>query len=130
MLLTSSPSRLQRNLDLLTAFCSDWKLEINIVKSKAMVFNSNSKSFLIYFTINGSNIETVSKFCYLGISLNFYGKFKLASSILVEKARKALFKIKTTMGYHSQCKTLEKLFDAIVLPILLYGSESGVLNPP
>ena len=94
VLLSSSPAGLQNSLDLLAKFCSDWKLEINVSKSKALVFNSNGKSWLNYFRLNDSYIETVDKYCYLGITLKYNGNFNLASNVLQEKARKALFKIK------------------------------------
>ena len=41
----------------------------------------------------------------------------------MEKARKAYFKIKKTIGLNNACKLLEKLFDSLVSPILLYGCE-------
>ena len=41
----------------------------------------------------------------------------------MEKARKAYFKIKKTIGLDNPCKLLEKLFDSLVAPILLYCSE-------
>lgn len=123
VLLSSSPAGLQNSLDLLAKFCSDWKLEINLTKSKAMIFNSNGKTFLDFFKINGSYIETIDKYCYLGIVLKYNGNFNLASNVLQDKARKALFKVKKTLGFNISCKTLEKVFDSMVLPILLYVSE-------
>ncbi|CAG2234083.1 MLH1 [Mytilus edulis] len=41
----------------------------------------------------------------------------------MEKDRKALFKIKKSLSLNNSCRLLEKLFDTMVLPILLYGSE-------
>ena len=41
----------------------------------------------------------------------------------MEKARKACFKIKKTIGLDNPCKLLETLFDSLVSPILLYCSE-------
>jgi hypothetical protein len=39
------------------------------------------------------------------------GNFNVAISLLMEKARKAYFKIKKTIGLNNPCKLLEKLFD-------------------
>jgi hypothetical protein len=41
----------------------------------------------------------------------------------MEKARKAYFKIKKTIGLNNPCRLLEKLFDSLVTPtcILLYN---------
>ena len=41
----------------------------------------------------------------------------------MDKARKAYFKIKKTVGLDNSCGLLEKLFDSLVSPILSYGSE-------
>ena len=46
----------------------------------------------------------------------------------MEKARKAFFKIKSTITLNNPCNLLEKLFDCLISPILLYCSEIwGVL---
>jgi hypothetical protein len=41
----------------------------------------------------------------------------------MEKGRKTWFKIKKTITLNSPCNLLEKLFDSLVVPIILYGSE-------
>ena len=44
----------------------------------------------------------------------------------MEKGRKAWFKIKktvTSVGLNNPCILLEKLFDTLVVPIILYGCE-------
>ena len=41
----------------------------------------------------------------------------------MEKAEKALFKIKNTIGLDNPCSLLEKLFDNLVTPVMLYCSE-------
>ena len=41
----------------------------------------------------------------------------------MEKAKKALFKIKKTVGLDNPCHVLEKLFDNLVVPVMLYCSE-------
>ena len=47
----------------------------------------------------------------------------------MEKGRKAWFKIKKSVGINNPCNLLEKLFDSLVVPIILYGSEIwGVRN--
>jgi len=88
-----------------------------------MVFNSNGKTYLNQFTYNNVDLETVANYCYLGMVLKFNGNFNLAINTLMEKARKAYFKIKKTIGLNNPCRLLEKLFDSLVTPILTYGSE-------
>jgi hypothetical protein len=59
---------------------------------------------------NGNVIETVNSYCYLGIMLKCNGSFILAMFTSAEKARKAYFKIKKTIGLNNPCKlpVLEK----------------------
>ncbi|XP_063418062.1 uncharacterized protein LOC134700624 [Mytilus trossulus] len=123
VLLSESKTGLQASLNTLSTYCSNWKLQVNVQKSKVLVFNSNGKTYLNEFFYNDNVIQTVSKYCYLGIMLKCNGNFNLAVSLLMEKARKACFKIKKTIGLDNPCKLLEKLFDSLVSPILLYCSE-------
>ena len=66
-----------------------------------MVFNSNGKTYLNQFTYNIVDIETVENYCYLGMVLKFNGNFNMAINTLMEKARKAYFKIKKTIGLNN-----------------------------
>ena len=47
----------------------------------------------------------------------------MSSKLLMEKGRKAWFKIKKTIGLNNPCSLIEKLFDTLVSPIILYGCE-------
>ena len=123
VLLSESENGLQSSLDVLSTFCSNWKLQVNVDKSKIIVFNSNGKSHINRFNYDNAVLQTVQKYCYLGITLKYNGNFNLATSVLMEKARKAWFKVKKTIGLDNPCKLLEKLFDTLVTPILLYCCE-------
>ena len=69
-------------------FCTQWKLENNIEKTKVVIFvarNTNGYNFLI----NGSNIEIVDSYKYLG----FFSKtsnFNKAKKHLTDQVDKAL----------------------------------------
>lgn len=129
ILMSETPEGLQKSLNILNNFCISWKLDINKQKSKIMVFNSNGKSFTNQFKIENETLETVKSYCYLGIVFNYTGNLNLCKSMLKEKGRKAWFKIKKTFSLDNSCCVLEKLFDTLVVPILLYGSEVwGISN--
>ena len=66
-----------------------------------MVFNSNGKTYLNQFTYNIVDIETVANYCCLGMVLKFNGNFNLAMNTIMEKARKAYFKIKKIIGLNN-----------------------------
>ena len=46
-----------------------------------------------------------------------------SSKLLMEKDRKAFFKIKMSIGLNNHCCLLEKLFNTLVVPVILYCSE-------
>ena len=123
ILLSESQEGLQKSLDILNNFCSSWKLEVNKQKSKIIVFNSNGKSHFNHFHINNEKLETVKSYCYLGIVISYTGNLNLSKTHLMEKGRKAWFKIKKSLTLDTSCCILEKLFDALVVPVILYGSE-------
>ena len=123
VILSESEQGLQNCLNDLYQYCSNWKLQVNAHKSKIMVFNSNGRTFLNKFIYNNNVIETVPQYCYLGIILRYNGKFNLAINTLVEKARKAYFKLKKTITINNTCKLFEKLFDCLISPIMLYCCE-------
>ena len=123
ILLSSTQEGLQNALDILQKFCESWKLEVNMQKSKVMIFNSNGKTFLNSFKFNKNYLETVKSYCYLGITIKYTGNFNVSPQILMEKGRKAWFKIKNSIGLNNPCSLLEKLFDMLISPIILYGCE-------
>ena len=47
-------------LDKFSDLCASWKLEVNISKSKALIFNFNGKSFSNHFYYDNSIIEIVT----------------------------------------------------------------------
>ena len=130
ILLSETQEGLQKSLNtILNNFCLSWKLDINKQKSKIIVFNSNGKSFINHFKIDNEVLETVRSYCYLGIVISYTGNLNLCKTNLMEKGRKAWFKIKKTLSLDNSCSVLEKLFDTLVAPVILYGSEVwGISN--
>ena len=96
---------------------------MNTDKSKEEVFNSNGKQFWNTFKCANCTLETVNSYCYLGVTFKHNGSLTHTSKLLMEKAKKALFKIKNTIGLDNPCSLLEKLFDNLVTPVMLYCSE-------
>ena len=71
---------------------------MNTDKSKVAVFNSNGKQLLNTIKCANCTLETVNSYCYLGVTFKHNGSMKHTSKLLMEKAKKALFKIKITIG--------------------------------
>jgi hypothetical protein len=104
---------------------------VNKDKTKVMVFRKGgylSKSEKWYF--DGSELEVVNKYCYLGYTFTTMLSLKQGTDHLVTKGKKAVFFLCKAF---QKCKemtrdTFFKNVDAKVQSILLYSSEIWGLN--
>ena len=118
--------RLQAELNSLSQFCQKYGLRVNKLKTKIMVFRNGGKlrnnERWLY---DGSTIETVSYYKYLGITFSSRLNWSYALKIIASQSQRALLKINAIFG---KCGDMPvslglELFDKLVVPILLYGSE-------
>ncbi len=95
-----------------------------------MVFNSRSLNET--FAFKSDSLENVSEYTYLGLLLHKSGSFTSAQKRLSFKAGKALCSLLSSVNNRSGANphTLLKLFDSMVKPILMYGSEVWGLYIP
>ena len=91
-LISTSREGLQQALDNLKEYCDKWGLTVNIEKTKIVVFRKGGKLGAkdVWF-YNGTLLEVVSVFKYLGVILSSTGSFKHCIDDLVTSARRALF---------------------------------------
>ena len=124
------PVTLQRQLDNLNRYCQQWGVEINMAKSKLLIFNGTKSStkkhqaHIDSLSLNGQKLERVYSYCYLGIDISSTGSFNIAVKNLKTKAMRALITLKrmidrSTLSFKSCCT----LFDALVKPIMLYAVQ-------
>jgi hypothetical protein len=118
--------RLQHHLNVLSKFCYEYCMKVNLSKTKIMVFRNggplrnNEKWFY-----NSEKVETVSYYKYLGIVFSSRLKWSAATKTLAAQSSKALFSIKR-MYYKCNGLPIDvafELFDKMIVPILCYGSE-------
>ena len=71
ILLSLNPITTQIQLDMLTNFCNEWGIEINELKTKTVIFNSKytDSEANLKFYLNGTLLDIVDSYCYLGIVL-------------------------------------------------------------
>jgi hypothetical protein len=124
VLLSQSKEGLQSLLNGLSTYCKKWKLEVNLAKTKVLIFNKNCRLLCDKFTLDDNSIECVNSYKYLGLDFASSGSFNLAVSNLKTRARKACFKLKTMIDPRNiSPKTAMSLFNCLIKPIALYGSE-------
>lgn len=125
LIISDSPGGLQKSLSKLEEYCSIWKLEINTKKSKVVVFRPTKKLDNYTFSIYGETLDIVNSITYLGISFSYTGNFSDAMKNLKLKGMRALFKLLSTLKSADVSNAVInlKLFDSMIKPILLYGSQ-------
>ncbi|XP_078312623.1 uncharacterized protein LOC144619140 [Crassostrea virginica] len=125
VLFSESISELQNMLNTLQNYTTEWSLDVNVQKTKVVVFRNGGKIHNNEkWSYSGENVEIVDQFVYLGIMFNLNGKFFVTQKQLAAQGRKAMFALKSTMKqlYLNHC-TLLSLFDTYVCTILNYGCE-------
>ena len=125
VLLSTSQGGLSRCLSALEKFCDTWQLEVNIKKSKVMVFNPAGRLISgTNFVYQDNKLEIVKSYCYLGIDFICSGSLRTARTNLSEKAKKAMFPLKTVVKqFQLPCDKSLRLFHSLISPIVLYNSE-------
>ena len=124
IILFLSHDGLQKCLDELNRYCKEWGLKVNNEKTKCIKFLKVSKLYNKSSNIGNTPLENVKEFTYLGITINGAGSFQPAMRDLSDKANRAIF----SLDKHYKLNKLPlniafKLFDTMITPILLYGSE-------
>ena len=93
VVLTESEGGLQRSLNTLHEYCEEWKLKINVMKTKIMIFSCGKITNLPDLMFVTSRIEVVFEYNYLGIFFNYNGNFSKAIKSLYDKGSKAMFSL-------------------------------------
>ena len=124
ILCSDCPKDLQLQLDVFSDYCKQYKLKVNINKTKCMTFSKGRNPHNHTFKYNGENIENVSQFNYLGIVFTRTCTFTEAKNNNIKKATIAMYDVlKKGRMYNLSVSCIYDLFDKIVVPILLYGCE-------
>ena len=129
VLMAETHDDLQNILNKFGEYCNTWRLKANTDKTKVIVFSRRIQSTNLKFTLNGSELEIVNEFNYLGILFNRTGNFNKIIKKQAEKATKAMFEVLKRGRTHNlsiECQL--ELFNKMVKPIYYYMVQKyGVL---
>ena len=75
----------------LAGWCSENDLELNVSKTKEMVFDFRKKTPIVPLTIAGEVVEEVKSFKFLGTTISSDLKWDENFSSAIKKARQGLF---------------------------------------
>ena len=126
VIISPSPTGLQHSLNSLHDYCTKWKLDININKTKVVIFSKakiqNASCFT--FNIGDKPIEITNEYKYLGIIFSSNGSFHQAKSILEKKAKRALFCMHSYLSDQSLPPHYSlDLYEKLIQPVASYALE-------
>jgi len=123
-LMSETPQGLQKQIDVLSEFCVERQLVINVSKTKVVVFEK-CRSAAPEFTYRGTTIERVQSFRYLGLELHRTRGMAVAIDKLTAVGKKALFALRCRCNDLSitDPEVMCQLFDSLVRPVLSYACE-------
>jgi hypothetical protein len=125
-LLSDTIVGLQRQLNVLSDFCTTNKLKVNEAKTKVLVFKSGGiLSRHESWTYNNVKLEVVNKLCYVGVTFTRQLSFPTMVQELCIKGKRIIISILSSLYKSGQLpKTIFfKIFDTKICPQLLYGAE-------
>ncbi|XDV43935.1 hypothetical protein PO909_012319 [Leuciscus waleckii] len=125
VLLSPTEEGLQQNLDTLHQFCQTWALTVNPTKTKVITFQKRPRcqGKGHKFTLGMTKLDHVTSYTYLGLKISANGNLNLAVNELKEKARRAFYAIKKSIQIEIPIRIWLKIFQSVIEPIALYGSE-------
>ena len=125
ILLSDTKEGLQKQIDKMGFYCDEWKLDVNIKKTKIMIFNRGNNLIKNEFRYKDVVLQNVKQFKYLGFSISAKNcSFSPTIDDLSLKANRAIFALNNKIKISKLPRRLAlKLFNSQITPILLYGSE-------
>ena len=124
VLFSDNSEDMQHTLNIFEDYCKTWKLNVNILKTKIVVFGRGRIPKNLRFTFEQNEVEIVDVYKYLGIYLGRSGSFVAAKKHIAEQANKALFSLlKKIRSLNLPYDIQIDMFNKMIKPILLYGCE-------
>ena len=126
VLMAETEPELQLMLDTLSIWCRNNKIRVNQEKSKIIHFRTPSIPKSSFdFKCGDTSLDIASQYNYLGLTLTEFLNYDIMAANVAKSASRALglviHKSKLNGGFPFECFT--KLYDALVWPIVEYGSS-------
>ena len=97
ILMSTTHESLQKCITRLEHYCKTWQLEVNLKKTKIMIFNKQGSLIKKYkFYYKNNTLENVKEYKYLGFTFTCSGSDNIGIQNLLKQAKKAWF----SLQYH------------------------------
>ena len=122
VLLSTSKEGLQKCLNKLSSYCKKWGLEVNVDKTKTMVFSKKADKTTT-FHFNATILKNVQNIIYLGFNVSYNGSIQLIMSDRINKAKKVALMVLNALKSNKNVSTSLALsiYEKQIAPVLMYG---------
>ena len=93
VILADTKESMQNALNIFQSYCEIWKLEVNVNKTKVMIFSKGEIRLKYEFKLQNKTLEIVDSYSYLGLLFKYIGNFNETRKRLARQAQKSLFSI-------------------------------------
>ncbi len=131
VIISDSEEDLQRLINIVHKWCSIWRLEVNLSKTKIVHYRgSRRKQTQFQFFWADRQIDIVDGYKYLGVYLDENLNFNVHCENIYKSAGRALGKILSKFSYFKNIgyKTFRKIFESNVESILSYSVSTLALK--
>ena len=124
IIMAETAEELQKALNALHDYCQEWKLEVNLDKTKIVIFASRRVDDYPAFLFGHGLVKVVDEYLYLGITFYRTGHFGRTIDRQISQAARAFYSLLWRANHMKLSPDfIMDLYQKTVVPILTYGSE-------
>ena len=118
----ASEARYKRQVENFCDWCATNQLELNISKTKEQFFDFRKGNIHTNkIVINNQEVETVSKFKYLGVVIDSDLKFRSHTTNVINKCNQRLYILRKLNSFDVKPTILVQVYKSLVLSVLNFG---------
>lgn len=125
MILADSVSDLKRKIKILSEYCEENDLTVNVKKSKIVIFQKGGHKKNVSFVYNEKKIEIVRDYVFLGVQFSNSDTFINTTNRTIATAKIAMESVLNILkrAKSNAWETKNVVFDSMVRSILIYIAE-------